>query len=98
MIWLPSLEQANCSDESFAAGFTNEGGYHDHYRFLKNIMGLWMIQSVRHEYPDRYSFAQLCAMAEEANHFPSRVDVNDDAFFAPESMIRAIQDACARTN
>ena len=92
------LEQANCSDESFAAGFTNEGGYQYHYRFLKNIMGLWMIQSVRHEYQDRYSFAQLCAMAEQARDVPSRVDVNDDAFFAPESMIRAIQDDCERTN
>ena len=92
------LEQANCSDESFAAGFTNEGGYQYHYRFLKNIMGLWMIQSVRHEYQDRYSFAQLCAMAEQARDFPSRVDVNDDAFFAPESMIRAIQDDCERTH
>ena len=92
------LEQANCSDESYAAGFTNEGGYQYHYRFLKNIMGLWMIQSVRHEYQDRYSFAQLCAMAEQARDFPSRVDVNDDAFFAPESMIRAIQDDCERTN
>lgn len=92
------LERANCSDESYAAGFTNEGGYPYHYRFLKNIMGLWMIQSVRHEYQDRYSFAQLCAMAEQARDFPSRVDVNDDAFFAPERMIRAIQDSCARTN
>jgi rhamnulokinase len=58
-------------------------------------MGLWMIQSVRHEYDDKYSFAELCAMAEEAKAFPSRVDVNDDSFFAPDNMIQAIQDYCA---
>ena len=46
------------------AGFTNEGGWDHTTRFLKNIMGLWMIQSVRHEYEDKYSFAQLCEMAE----------------------------------
>lgn len=92
------LEQANCADESYAAGFTNEGGYNFHYRFLKNIMGLWMIQSVRHEYQDQYSFAQLCAMAEEAKYFQSRVDVNDDAFFVPESMIGAIQTYCEKTH
>ena len=35
--------------ESCAANFTNEGGYGGTYRYLKNIMGLWMIQSVRRE-------------------------------------------------
>ena len=39
-----------------------------------------MIQSVRHEYNDAYSFAQLCDMAEESKEFPSRVDVNDPEF------------------
>ena len=31
------------------ANFTNEGGAWGRYRFLKNIMGLWMIQSIRRE-------------------------------------------------
>ncbi len=35
--------------DSCAANFTNEGGYEYRYRYLKNIMGLWMIQSVRRE-------------------------------------------------
>ena len=34
---------------SMEANFTNEGGYEYRYRFLKNIMGLWMIQSVKKE-------------------------------------------------
>jgi len=89
------LPEANCSALSQKANLTNEGGYNYRYRFLKNIMGLWMIQSVRHEYDDKYSFAELCAMAEEVKDFPSRVDVNDDSFFAPDSMIQAIQDYCA---
>lgn len=84
--------------ESMEANFTNEGGYDYRYRFLKNIMGLWMIQSVRHELNDGYSFAELCEMAEECKAFPSRVDVNDDCFMAPDSMIEEIKDYCRRTN
>ena len=91
------LDHAICNEESRRANFTNEGGYDYKVRFLKNIMGLWMIQSVRHELNDAYSFAQLCAMAEEVKDFPSRVDVDENRFFAPDSMIGAIQEACAES-
>ena len=59
-------------------------------------MGLWMIQSVRHELGDKYSFAQLCDMAEAESDFPSRVDVNDDAFLAPDNMTEAIKAYCRK--
>lgn len=90
-------EKAICSMESMEKNFTNEGGYEYRFRYLKNIMGLWMIQSVRHELKDAYSFAQLCDMAEEAKEFPSRVDVNDDCFLAPENMTETIKAYCKRT-
>ncbi len=90
-------KEANCSEESRLAGLTNEGGYNLRFRHLKNIMGLWMIQSVRHELDDKFSFAELCSRAAECNEFPSRVDVNDNAFFAPKSMISAIQEYCRKT-
>ncbi len=83
--------------EAAAANLTNEGGYDHRFRFLKNIMGLWMIQSVRHEYQDAYSFAQLCDMAEESRDFSSRVDVNDQSFLSPDSMIEAIKQYCQKT-
>ena len=89
--------EADCGEASRKANLTNEGGYDYRFRYLKNIMGLWMIQSVRHEWGNRYSFAEICAMAEKENAFPSRIDANDDTFLAPESMIRAVQDFCART-
>lgn len=79
------------------ANFTNEGGYDHRFRFLKNIMGLWMIQSVRHEYNDAYSFAQLCEMAEDSRDFPSRVDVNDPSFLSPDNMVEAIKKYCQKT-
>jgi len=40
---------AICTPESAAANLTNEGGYERRFRYLKNIMGLWMIQSIRRE-------------------------------------------------
>jgi rhamnulokinase len=70
--------------------FTNEGGYDYRFRYLKNIMGLWMIQTVRHELKDQYSFAQLCTMAEENCDFASRVDVNHASFLSPDNMMEAI--------
>lgn len=90
-------QKAICHAESRQKNFTNEGGYNYRYRYLKNIMGLWMIQSVRHELEDAYSFAQLCEMAEENVTFPSRVDVNDEAFLAPENMQVAIQEYCRKS-
>lgn len=41
--------QAITTEESLKANFSNEGGAWYRFRFLKNIMGLWMIQSIRRE-------------------------------------------------
>lgn len=91
------LREAITTQESLAAGFTNEGGYAGRYRFLKNIMGLWMIQSARREWKAEgktYSFDELCSAATEADAFPSRVPVEDNRFLAPRSMIAEVQAAC----
>ncbi|MCR5451281.1 MAG: rhamnulokinase [Lachnospiraceae bacterium] len=85
------------TEEAERYQLTNEGGYDRRYRFLKNIMGLWMIQSVRHEMDDKYSFAELCSMAEEEKDFPSRVDVNDNRFLSPENMTAEIQRALSES-
>lgn len=87
---------ADCSHESKVRNFTNEGGYERRFRYLKNIMGLWMIQSVKKELNDQYSFAELCDLAAKAD-FSSRVDVNDASFLAPENMIVAVQEMCRKT-
>ncbi|MBQ6463775.1 MAG: rhamnulokinase [Pseudobutyrivibrio sp.] len=88
--------QAICTKEAMEANFTNEGGYDGRFRFLKNIMGLWMIQSVRNELiaaGQEYSFGELCEMAENAD-IDSIVDANDEVFLAPESMIDAVKEYC----
>ena len=91
------VKEAICTQEARAANLTNEGGYEFRFRFLKNIMGLWMIQCVRHEKKTPGHLPQLCQMAEENRDFPSRVDVNDGRFLAPESMEEAVRDYCRST-
>ncbi len=101
------------SMDSMAQNFTNEGGAWYRYRYLKNIMGLWMIQSIRRELngvsyiqgkeirtaaTKQWSFPDLIAQARACSDFKSIVDVNRECFLSPESMIGAIKDECARTN
>ena len=91
-------EKPITTEQSRLNNFTNEGGYNYRYRYLKNIMGLWMIQSIRRNLDKKYSFAQLEEMAKEAGDFPSIVDVNDSSFLSPPSMIQAVKDYCQKTN
>lgn len=91
------VREAVLTEEARKANLTNEGGYDGRFRLLKNIMGLWMIQSLRHEDGDVYDFAWVCREAEKNRDFPSRVDVNDDIFLAPESMKEAVKLYCRRT-
>ena len=106
-------EVAITTEASRLANFTNEGGAWYRYRYLSNIMGLWMIQSVRRELNGvsyvagkdnrvatgkKWSFPDLIAEAEKEESFTALVDVNSSCFLAPESMIQAIKDECARTN
>ena len=94
------LEQPVTTPESRAANFTNEGGYQYRYRYLKNIMGLWMTQNLRREMAENGQlpgFGELSQLAREAADFPGRVDVDDPSFMAPESMSAAVRAYCERT-
>lgn len=86
--------EADCSQKSKEANFTNEGGFDYRFRYLKNIMGLWMIQSVKKELKDAYSFAELCELAEKEEKPSARINVDDVRFLAPENMIEEIQQYC----
>lgn len=90
------LMEANSSPESKAANLTNEGGYDYRFRYLKNIMGLWMIQSVKKEIGQEYSFGEICEMASKTT-ISSIVDANDDRFLAPANMTEEVKKACEET-
>ena len=90
------LLEADCSLESQMVNFTNEGGYEYRFRYLKNIMGLWMIQSIRKEFEEEYSYGYLCEQAQKQK-IVSLVDCNDDRFLAPPSMVEAVKEYCRGT-
>lgn len=83
--------------QSQKLNYTNEGGYQYRFRFLKNIMGLWMIQSVKKELEAmegrKIGFDEIDKAAREAK-ITSIVDCNDNCFLAPKSMIQAVKDHC----
>ena len=88
------------TEESRERNFTNEGGYQYRFRYLKNIMGLWMIQNLRRELGregELPGFGELSRWAQEAGDFPSRVEVDHQSFLAPASMSQAVGDFCRRT-
>ena len=86
-------EKADCSKKSCEMNFTNEGGYAGRFRYLKNIMGLWMIQSVKKESAPDMGFGEICALASKET-IRSFVDVNDARFLAPENMTAEVKSAC----
>lgn len=90
-------DQADCSKTSMEANFTNEGGYGGKITYLANIMGLWMIQSVRNELAPDMGYGELCQQASQET-IATLVDCQDDSFLSPDSMVAAIKDYCSKSN
>ncbi len=86
--------EPDCREESFRLNFTNEGGVDYRFRYLKNIMGLWIIQSIKRELNNEYSFGALCDMAQAAT-IDTVIDVDDARLLAPASMIETVKALCA---
>jgi rhamnulokinase len=87
--------------ETLAANFTNEGGIGGTIRFLKNIMGLWLVQECRRAWERAgrsYNYDDLTRLAEAAAPFASLVDPDDASFMVPPDMPAAMGDYCRRTN
>lgn len=78
------------TEEAMNGGFTNEGGINYRYRFLENIMGMWLFQNIRKNLDKKYSYDQMMNMAMESD-FKELIDPNAKEFVAPENMIEAIR-------
>lgn len=92
------VRQAVINDDTYAANITNEGGYNDTYRLLKNIMGLWIIEQTLETWRQAgrdYSYEQCMAMvAAEDDRFRSLVDPDDVRFLPPGDMPERVRDYC----
>ncbi len=88
------------SEESLAAGFTNEGASDGKIRYLKNIMGLWLIQQSRNEWKRQgldVSFDEMERAAKDAEPYKCFVDPDAKDFVAPGNMPKRVQEFCRRT-
>jgi rhamnulokinase len=80
--------------------FTNEGGVSGTTRLLKNIGGLWLLQSCRRSWASRgesWTYDDLVAAAAAGEPFRTLVDPDDPSFLNPDDMVRAIDAYAART-
>jgi rhamnulokinase len=84
------------SEQAMLWNFANEGGFGRSYRVLKNIMGLWLLQRITHEFKIPIDDALLSATA-EAEPWRSIVNPDDGRFLNPASMKQAIAEYCAET-
>lgn len=94
------LKSPLINDATRLANFTNEGGALNTIRFLKNIMGLWIIQESRRQWKregNEYSFAQMEAWAKECKPFASLINPDYYTFGTPGNMPEKIRDYCRMT-
>jgi rhamnulokinase len=92
------LNKAITNDFAFNFNMTNEGGFGKTIRFLKNISGMWTIQSIKRELQNQYSYDDLMNLAKQEGFFGSIVDINDKRFLSPISMIDAVKSYCKDFN
>jgi rhamnulokinase len=88
------------TDASREANFTNEVGYGHSIRFLKNIIGLWILQECRREWAKGgtdYDYATLATLAGEAAPLQALINPNTDRFLKPGNMPAKIAAYCRET-
>ncbi len=99
------LKQPLINEKSERYNITNEGGYGNRVSFLKNIIGLWLIQESRRQWireGEEWSFGELEEMAKESiaqtgNTYPSLIDPDAPEFVPAGNVPRRIQEYCRRT-
>ena len=94
------LKEPVIGRRSLELNVSNEGGYGNTYTFLKNIIGLWLIQESRRQWirqGRQYSFGELEKMALKAEPFISFINPNSQEFNTPGDVPKRIREFCRRT-
>jgi len=90
-------EKPILSKEAMELGFTNERGYGNTYRILKNIVGLWLVQGIQKAMPGKKDFSELEKIVSEAEPTNHIVDPEDTLFYNPENMLEAFDSYFEKT-
>jgi len=94
------LQTPIVNETSLALNITNEGGCGGATGFLKNIIGLWLIQESRRQFAREgmdYSYAELEALALEAEPLSRFIDPDAPEFVPHGNIPQRVRDFCART-
>ena len=82
------------SEQAFCSNYTNELGGNGKVRFLRNIMGMWVIQECRREWAEKgisLDYPQIVSLAEKSVKSGAGIDLNDKIFFAPGKMATKVR-------
>lgn len=92
-------ERPLISKEILDLNFTNEGGVEGTTRFLKNIMGMWLLQECRRVWSHEvtYSWIEMVNLSLQAEQFKCLIDPDDSSFLNPPDMPKAITNYCLKT-
>ena len=91
------LDEPVINEKSLRYNYTNEGGVGGTIRFLKNIMGLWLVQECRRHFKKEgydHSYAELTQMAGRAKGFAALIDPDHAPFLSPGEMPLKIDRFC----
>lgn len=94
------IENPIINEKVLEYNFTNEGGFGGSIRFLKNIMGLWILQECKREWDKEgkeYKYEEIVEFAKNATPFYSFIDVNSSDFLYPGNMNEKIKNYCKKT-
>jgi rhamnulokinase len=88
------------SEKTLEMNFTNEGGVDGTTRFLKNIMGMWLIQECKRIWDEEkvLEWPEIVDMSLEAESFKCFINPDNSLFLNPGNMPKAIQNYCRDTN
>ena len=95
------VEEPIITKHALDLNFTNEGGVNNTFRFLKNIMGLWLVQECRRTWSrsgEQMSYDEISQIAAHAEPFKALIDPDHHLFLASGDMPKRIVDFCKQTN
>ncbi len=95
------LKEPIVDEKSIAMNVTNEGGYDSSVGFLKNIIGLWLIQESRrhwNRHGSSYSYADLEKLALAAEPFKCFIDPDAPEFVPHGNIPERVREYCRKTN
>tara|TARA_R110002073_G_scaffold73085_15_gene178848 strand:+ start:748 stop:2226 length:1479 start_codon:yes stop_codon:yes gene_type:complete len=95
------LPEPRINNDVLAENFTNEAGLNGTTRFLKNIVGLWLLQESRRSWSRQgqtLDYTEINQLAEQAEPFRSLINPDDPRFMSPADMPTAIDSYCQETN